>query len=94
MDKSDKMILKAFSYTKIPTDFYNTVDKIIALDTILGFVNRTISGICIKKEEIRKADFSSEEDKEFEIISSKSPEHKKFYFLLKLVILILSRYAT
>lgn len=94
MDKSDKMILKAFCYTKVPTDFYNTVDKIIALDTIFGFANRAINGVCIKKEEILRGDFSLEENKNFEIISSKSLENKRFYFLLKLVILILSRYAT
>ena len=93
MEKNDLLILKAFILYKVPNDFYNTPNKIVMIDSITGLAERVYHGKKINKTEIQNADLDEATKKEINHFLSNKPENLSFYYLLKLVILILYKNA-
>ncbi len=89
MNKEDKLILKAFLSTRVPKDFDDTISKMCMVDSIIGLAQRAYQGEIFDRALIQSYDLNKEIKEEIRVILSNSQENLKYYYLLKLVILVL-----
>lgn len=93
MERGDRLILKAFLGCKVPKDFDAAPNRILMVDAILGLADRVYHGEQLKRNEVRLYDLDQDTKKDIGNILSDDITNLQFYYLLKLVILILYKYS-
>lgn len=89
MEQSDKLILKSFLVSKVPNDFNATTNRILMVDAIMGLVDKVYHGDKISRQEVQTFDLDKDAKKDIGDILSNNIENLQFYYLLKLVIIVL-----
>ena len=89
MEQSDKLILKSFLVSKVPNDFNATTNRILMVDAIMGLVYKVYHGDKISRQEVQTFDLDKDAKKDIGDILSNNIENLQFYYLLKLVIIVL-----
>lgn len=93
MEQNDKLILKAFLVSTVPEDFNATPNRILMVDAIIGLVDKVYHGEKLARSEVQLYDLDKESKQELGNILSNHLDNLQFYYLLKLVILILYKYS-
>jgi len=94
MKKSDKLMLKSFYYADIPNDFYNNTQQIMFIDSLLGYVNSLLHKKVLFRDDVERLLLTNEDEKKcVKDIVSKSQDNLQFYYMMKLVIVILLKYS-
>lgn len=93
MEQSDKLILKSFLKSSIPYDFEFTPTRMLMVETFMGLADSAYHGKRMSKDEILAYDLDNETKKDIASILSNDLDNLKFYYLLKLVIIVLHKYA-
>lgn len=93
MEKYDKLILKAFLVSTVPKDFNETSERILMVDSIIGLADRVYHGEKLLRNEVQRYDLDKESKKEIGGILSNCIDNLQFYYLIKLVIIILYKYS-
>ena len=93
MEKYDKLILKAFLVSTVPKDFYETSERILMVDSIIGLADRVYHGEKLLRNEVQRYDLDKESKKEIGGILSNCIDNLQFYYLIKLVIIILYKHS-
>lgn len=92
MDKNDILLLKIFMTSSIPKDFDTAPNRSIMIDSLRGLADRLLHREKILKQEVKKYDLDKETKKNICAILN-SLENLQFYYLLKLIIVILYKYS-
>ena len=93
MNKSNLLILKAFSISQPPVDFYDTPSKMVMLDSLFGLSERAIHKKNITVQEIESVELTREVKEEINTFLSNHPANLPYYYLIKLVFEILKDYV-
>lgn len=93
MERTDRLILKAFLDCKVPEDFNAAPNRILMTDALIGLADRAYHGEKLKRDEVRSYDLDQETKKDLGNILSDDITNLQFYYLLKLVMLILYKYS-
>ena len=93
MEQNDKLILKDFLVSTVPEDFNATPNRILMVDAIIGLVDKVYHGEKLARSEVQLYDLDKESKQELGNILSNHLDNLQFYYLLKLVILILYKYS-
>lgn len=93
MKQEDRLILKTFLISPIPQDFLDTTNRMFMIEAIIGLADRAYSGEKLSRNEVNLYELDKDMKKE---IGDFLPNHKnnlKFYYLIKLVFMVLNEYS-
>lgn len=93
MQKSEKLILKAFLEMKVPQDFNRGIENITLVDSIHGLVTRFNSGEIIGEHELDLYSMNSNNKERISYFISNSSDNLIFYNLIKSCLLIMYKYS-
>ena len=93
MEKSDKLILKAFLEMKVPNDFEIRVNTSAVIDALTGLVTRMLSHEKLDKNEVEQYSLNPECKNVFSELVSDNVENLLYYYLIKMCYLLLRKYS-
>lgn len=91
MKQEEKLILKAFLISPIPQDFLCTTNRMLMIEAVIGLADRAYSGKKISRDELSLYVLDNDMKKEIGNFLPNHNENLMFYYLLKMVFLILSK---
>lgn len=94
LEKSEKLILKAFIEAKTPIDFDKGVSMTLLVDSVHGLVDRALSNEKLTKDEIDRYTINKEMKDEISKILSNNINNLLYYNLIKSCFLILYKYSS
>ena len=93
LEKSDKLILKAFLEMEVPNDFEIRVSTSAVIDALTGLVTRMLSHEKLDKNEVEQYSLNSECKNVFFELISDNLENLLYYYLIKMCYLLLRKYS-